>query len=197
MLWCFAVFSRGFPGKHKHTKHQISQAQLKAEKETSAKALAECEKLKAQVRPKLDDELIVGSSKMNVEEYLLVKSVSGKELAIYQWLFGMAIFWGEIWFSLRGKKTSNLPGLICIPHLLSDSESILVVTIAWGIIWRHFVEARPLRMPIAPSRRKSNAKRCRRTMQIEGGWRQWNLHIFPSEVLILVLGTTKMQAIQD
>ena len=51
MLWCFAVFSRGFPGKHAHTKHQISQAQLKAEKETSAKALAECEKLKAQVRP--------------------------------------------------------------------------------------------------------------------------------------------------
>ena len=91
MLWCFAVFSRGFPGKHAHTKHQISQAQLKAEKETSAKALAECEKLKAQVRPKLDDELIVGSSKMHVEEYLLVKSVSGKELSKYQWLFGMAI----------------------------------------------------------------------------------------------------------
>ena len=44
MLWCFAVFSRGFPRKHTHTKHQISQAQLKAEKETSAKALAECEK---------------------------------------------------------------------------------------------------------------------------------------------------------
>ena len=60
-----------FPG-NTHTKHQISQAQLKAEKETSAKALAECEKLKAQVRPKLDDELIVGSSKMHVEEYLLV-----------------------------------------------------------------------------------------------------------------------------
>ena len=75
MLWCFAVFSRGFPRKHTHThtKHQISQAQLKAEKETSAKALAECEKLKVQVRPKLDDELIVGSSKMHVEEYLLVK----------------------------------------------------------------------------------------------------------------------------
>ena len=30
-------------------------------------------------------------------------------------------------------------------------------------------EARPLRMPIAPSKRKSNAKRYRRTMQIEGG----------------------------
>ena len=47
-MWYVVVFCCVFTGfsqeTHTHTKHQISQAQLKAEKETSAKALAECEK---------------------------------------------------------------------------------------------------------------------------------------------------------
>ncbi len=125
-LWCFAVFWRE---NLKQTKHQISQqAQLKAEKETAAKALAECEKLKAQVRPeevehisyrgpwsKLDDELIV-LRRHACGRVFWGKSVSGKESSKCQWLFCMGI-WGEIFISLRDKKTSNLPVFLCIPQL--------------------------------------------------------------------------------